>query len=216
MDNRKVNYYEPCDKAIRLMNRFNLEAFGRMKLAKWDEVNIIRTVISTYNESIEYARRRYLEVAIGAYIMAMEMCGVRKTEAEWRSKGAITAEWINRILVDVDFITLYRFDTEAERKAYKLAETLEVTPEKAKEIDKALRYWSQQLGQYAINVTDYAVIQAFEDCGIQYVMWVSEKDGRTCGKCITYDENIYKVKEVPVKPHWGCRCRLVPVKDPAK
>ena len=213
MDADRVDVYAACDKAIKAMDRENLEAFGRLKMAKFDELNIIRTVKSVYTASAKRAKKRYYEVAFEAYLIAMAMCEEEPKKAHVMAEKAITEVWIEKILADTDFVTLYRFDTEMERKAYRLAEALEVSNERDFEINKALRFWSQQLGQYAINMTDYAVLQAFADAGVEKVMWVSEHDNRVCNECHSYDGQVFEIDELPVKPHWGCRCHYIPVLD---
>lgn len=207
-----MNVYSACDKAIKAMNRENLEAFTRLKGMKFDELNIIRSVKSTYQESAKRARKRYYEVAFEAYLIGMSMCGMDAAEAHQMAEKAITPEWIGKILSEVDFMTLYRFDTETERKLYRLAEALEVTEERAREIDKALKAWSQQVGQYAINVTDYAVVDAFLDAGVKEVVWDSEDDDKTCHACAALDGQTFSIDEIPRKPHPGCRCGIRPVK----
>lgn len=202
-------YYEACDKAISAMNKENVEAFGRLKLADWDQVNVIRTVVTVYRTSMRKARKRYLKVARYGYLYGMYLCGLeRDTKA---AEKAITEKWVDRVLTETDFVTMYRFNNEAERKAYKLAETLEVSPDRNREIDKALRYWSQQLGQFAINMTDYAILQAFEDAGVDEAIWDTVKDERRCHACRELDGKRFKLDDVPPKPHIGCRCHLIPV-----
>ena len=41
---KEADIYSAADKAIKAMDRENVEAFGRLKMTKWDEVKIIRTV----------------------------------------------------------------------------------------------------------------------------------------------------------------------------
>lgn len=211
MSPEKVNYYEACDRAIRQMNRENVELFGRLKLAKFDEVSVIKTVVGIYEQSMKRARKKYFEIAFEAYILGLMMCEVESKKAHKMAEKAITMSWVDKVLSQTDFVTLYRFYSETERKAYKLAETLEATTAKNREIDKALRYWSQQLGQYAINVTDYAVVQAFRDAGVAMLQWVSEKDNRVCNECYALNGQVFLTDEVPRKPHWGCRCTFRPV-----
>ena len=208
-----VKIYSACDRAIREMDRENVEAFGRLKMADWDEVNVIRTVKAVYRTAQKRARKRYYEVGFEAYLLAMAMCGAEPGKAHQMAEKAITEEWVDSVLTETDPLTLYRFDSEAERKAYRLAEALEIAQDRNREIDKALRYWSQQLAQYAINVTDYAAIQAFKDYGIRKVRWVSEQDGRECSKCHGLDEQVFDIDDIPVKPHLKCRCRLMPAKE---
>ena len=205
-----IKIYAACDKAIMAMDRENLEAFGRLKMTKFDEVNIIRTAKAVYTASAKRAKKRYYEVAFEAYLLGLAMCGVKAEKAQRMAEKAITNEWVKSVLDETDLVTLYKFDPEAERKAYRLAEALEVSQDRDYEINKALRFWSQQLGQYAINFTDYAVIQAFEDTGIEEAEWVSQGDSKVCNECHAYDGQTFKLAEIPVK-HWGCRCWLRPV-----
>mgnify|MGYP007013918996 CR=1 FL=1 len=176
MDVRKVDYYGACDEAIRSMNRSNLEAFGRLKLAKWDELNIIREVKAVYRRSAQEAKKRYYEVAFEAYLLMCHLCDIDPRKAQKMADKAITNDWIDGVLTDTDLVTMYRFDAETDRKAYRLAEALEVAQDRDTEINKALRYWSQQLGQYAINMTDYAMVQAMQDAGVEWAEWVTMKD----------------------------------------
>ena len=211
MNPKQVNVYAACDKAIKAMDRLNVELFGQLRMAKWDELNVIKTVRNVYNKSYAQARKRYYEVAFEAYLIYLAMCRIEAKKAHQMAEKAITEKWVDKVLSETDLVTLYRFDSEMERKIYRLAEALEAAQDREAEIKKALRYWSQQVGQYFINVTDYAGVQAFEDAGIEKVMWVTEKDDRVCTECRPRDGRIYALDEVPVKPHWGCRCRLIPV-----
>lgn len=210
---KDINVYSACDKAIKAMNRENLEAFTKLKGTRFEGLSVIRTVLNVYTAAKRTAAKRYYEVAFEAYLLGLAMCDVEPKKAQKMAENAITDEWIEQILTEPDFMTLYRFDTETERKAYRLAEALEVAQNREKEIDKALKLWSQQLGQYAINVTDYAILDAFLDAGVKKVMWVSEKDQRVCGDCYSMDKKVYSIDEIPLKPHPGCRCRIVPVKE---
>lgn len=206
----KIYLYEPCDKAIQAMNRENVEAFGKLKMAKWDEIHIIRTVAAVYSNSHKRARKRYYEVAFEAYVLAMMLCNEKPREAHEMAEKAITEKFVDEILAQTDPVTLYRFDTETERKAYRLAEALEVSNDRNREIDRALKEWSRQLGQYAINVTDYAALQAYKDYGIKRVEWVTRQDERVCHECRSLDGQVFDIDDVPTKPHYGCRCGLVP------
>ena len=213
MDARKVDIYKACDAAIKAMNRDNVKAFGKLKLADWDEIHLIRTVTAVYRTSARRARQRYYEVAFEAYILAMLLCGETMEKAQEKAEKGITGAFVDQLLEDVDPVTGYSFQRETERKAQRLAEALEAKEDKNAEIDKALRYWSQQLGQYAINFTDYAVQQAFMDAGVAKAEWLTQRDGRVCLECHERDGMIYRIDEIPPKPHWGCRCRLRPVRE---
>ena len=207
-----VNVYAAADRAIKSMNREILRYFGQLKLADWDEVHVIRTVKAVYRKSTRKARARYYEVAFEAYLLGLELCGYDRKRAYGLAEKAITVEWVDRVMSEPNPVTGYRFDTEAERKAERLAETLEVAAKRNVEIDKAIRYWSQQCGQFAINVTDYAMVEAFEDAGIEFVRWITQKDERVCRECGPRDEVIFAIDEIPTK-HYRCRCWLKPVRN---
>ena len=55
------------------------------------------------------------------------------------------------------------------------------------------------------------MIQAFKDAGIEMVEWIAVMDGRECHECHAYNGQVFRIDEIPRKPHWGCRCRLRPV-----
>lgn len=205
------NIYDRCDKAIREMNRIILRDFGKIRLAKWDEIHIIREVTAVYQEELKRAKQRFYEIAFEAYLIIMAECGIVPMKAQRMAEKAITSEWVDEVIEQTDPVTLYRFDTETERKAQRLIEALSATEQRSAEIDKAIREWSKQIGQYAINFTDYAALQAFMDAGVMELQWVTAKDERVCHKCHALDGRIFPVDEVPRKPHWGCRCFWIPV-----
>lgn len=213
MNADRVSLYQACDTAIRAMNREIVSAFGKLKLAKWDDVSIIRTVKTMYHTSERRARKRYYEVAFEAYVLAMILCGESADKAHSEAEKAITNDWIDMVLTVPDPVTKYAFRPEVDRKVYRLAEALEVSPDREKEIDRAERDWSRQLGQYAIIFTDEAIVQAYRDAGVERVVWDTEDDPKTCHSCIAYHGREYPIDEIPPKPHYGCRCRILPVID---
>lgn len=206
MADRTETVYDACDRAIKAMNRESLKEFGRLKLANWDQLNVIREVTRVYERSRKRARQKYYEIAFEVYVLVLMWCEIDAKKAHSMAEKAITDEWVDQILEDADPLTLYSFDAEKDRKAQRLIEALGVTSQKDLEIDKALKLWSRQLGQYAINFTDYAAMQAFEDADIEAVEWVTQKDERVCNECGPLDGKVFLLSEVPLKPHWGCRC----------
>lgn len=228
MASKEKDIYGPCDRAIQRMNRENLRDFSRMKMAKWDQVNVIRTVKETYSRAQKRAQNEYVQVAYEAYMIMAAMCDMDPKEAKKKARAVITAVWVEQFLDEPDPVTLYAFNAETERKAQRLAETiagvLEVRNGSGKvparfttvdaEIDKALRDWTRQTGQYAIEVTDAAAVQAMQDAGVDGAIWMTERDGRVCSDCHQLDGVWFPLDEVPVKPHYGCRCRLIPAAEP--
>ena len=212
---REVNYYEAADKAIAQMDRENLRAFGRLKLAKFEELQVIRTITQTYLDQAKKAKKRYYGIAIEAYLLGLFLCGVKLDQKAHRdAEKAITMEWVEELLEEVEPTAMYQFDREADRKAQRLIEILTVAEDRGKEIDKALKAWTKQLAWFAIVVTDAAVVQAMEDAGIEGGFWITERDQRGWGDCHQLDGRWFQLEEVPRKPHIGCRCRLQPARKP--
>lgn len=209
----KYDVYGPADDAIKRMNRRNLKAFDRLRLMKNDEINLIREVSKVYRESAKYARQCYYEIAVQVYIVAAILGHMTNAEATKEVDDDITLDWVDEMLEETDFVTLYRFDRETERKAQRLAETLSATDKWNDEIDKALRYWTLQVGQYAINVTDRARLEAFMRAGVKRVKWNTEKDERVCAECHKMDGKVFDIEDAPPKMHINCRCFYTPVFD---
>ena len=192
------------------MNRQNLKAFGKLKLAKWDSINLVSAVGKTYDESVRMVRQQYRKVGRKAMADAM-------TEADWNiavaeeiAEDTITSMWIEGFLSEVDEVALYSFLPETERKKQRLIETLSVAHNRNYEIDKALRYWTGQIGQFAISVVDESRIEGFRKAGVKRVRWMTQRDERVCEECMARDGKVYDIDKIPTKPHYGDRCYLVP------
>ena len=208
-----MDIYGEADKAIRQMNRRNLKAFDRLRLMRNDAINLIRVVSSVYRQSAKEARNHYYEIAVEAYIVALIQAHVTNAEATKWADEDISLDWVDEYLEETDFVTLYRFNTETERKAQRLAEALSATDHWNDEIDRALRYWTLQVGQYAINVTDRARLEAFKRAGVEKVMWNTEKDERVCKTCHALDGKVFEIENAPGKSHLRCRCWYSIVND---
>ena len=192
--------YEYTDVIIRYLNKRFIEVFHRLKsLVSFDELNVLQSTRLIYDELMQITEEKLLELAVYYYNGTVK-----------NPKTNIDREWLYLILDDYDPITKYVFLHEVERKRARLAESILASQNKSKEIDTALRYWSAMVTQYAIEVTDEAVKQAYVDDGVEMVMWVSMLDDRRCKECEKREGKVYDISNVPPKPHIGCRCYLVP------
>ena len=192
--------YEYTDVIIRYLNKRFIEVFHRLKsLVSFDELNVLQSTRLIYDELMQITEEKLLELAVYYYNGTVK-----------NPKTNIDREWLYLILDDYDPITKYVFLHEVERKRARLAESILASQNKSKEIDTALRYWSAMVAQYAIEVTDEAVKQAYVDDGVEMVMWVSMLDDRRCKECEKREGKVYDISNVPPKPHIGCRCYLVP------
>lgn len=190
--------YDFADKAIRDMNKRNLRAFDGLKLLKFDELNVMRTVKKVYADSIKLALKRYLQIALDAYHRA-------------KGKKKIDRDWILDMLEEYDPVTMYLYMPEAERKRDRTAEAILSTSDKNEAVDRALKLWTLQNTHYAEKSVDEATLKAYRDNGVKKVRWVTAEDERVCEECQARDGKIYPIDKLPPKPHYRCRCTYEPV-----
>lgn len=191
--------YEYTDVIIRYLNKRFIEVFRRLKsLVSFDELNVLQSTQLIYDELLIITEEKLLDLAVYYYNSTVK-----------NAKTQIDRDWLYLLLNDYDPITKYVFMHEVERKRARLVESM-IATKNPKEIDTALRYWSAMVTQYAIEVTDAAVKQAYIDDGIELVVWVTILDDRRCKECEKREGKVYDIKDVPPKPHIGCRCYIVP------
>lgn len=165
-----------------------------------DELNVINTSKELYKKLDEMNRETYLRVAKTAY-----------KEQTGEDKKKINAKWVLAFLTAYDAITRYVYVNEIDRKQSRFIEAYLATRKKNLETQKAFRYWWQQTEQYAIEITDGAVLDAYADMGYTEVEWMTEEDDRVCEVCRSRDGKKYPIDNIPDKPHYNCRCWFKPV-----
>lgn len=192
--------YEYTDKVIRYMRKKFIRLFDSFRgNIAFDELNVISSSKSLYEELEEITEESLLMIAKRAY-----------TANGGKSDKVITSAWLLEWLNDYNPVTKYVYMHEVERKCSRFAESIIASDNPSAEIDIALRYWSNMVSQYAIDITDKAVEQAYVDNDVEKVVWVTVKDERRCRECRERDGKIYDIAKLPPKPHLGCRCYILP------
>lgn len=193
--------YEYADKIVSYLNGRFIEMFGKLKvLSSFDELNMLQSVKSLYQELDALVREYLYLIAVTAY-----------ENAEGEDLSTITEQWLlDMVLEYYDSVTKYVYANEVDRKCSRLYESLVASNNKSAEVDRALRYWSAMVSQYAITTTDAATLQAYKDSGVSKVKWVTVKDSRRCKECLNREGKIYSIDNIPPKPHIGCRCYVEP------
>lgn len=126
--------------------------------------------------------------------------------------------WIEEFFDEYNPVTKYVFSNEIGRKESRLFESLVATMDSSN-IHKMQSYKTaenllvRQVKQYSIDLEDSIAMQVFKDLKVKRVMWVTEKDHKTCGDCSELDGEIFDIKDAPPKLHPNCRCYYVPVKE---
>lgn len=197
--------YELTDRTIQRINERISRKFAviRRKLTSFDEINILR-----------YAREAYRELYAEFEEMLLVLAEDTYSRMNGGNKNRINLEWIRSELDSIDPAAKYRFSSEIERMAERLAEMVESTdtPTK-KDFDTEMKKLSLVVGQEAIFITDEALKQAYKDSKVKKVRWMTVHDEKRCGYCWSLNGRIFPIDEVPDKPHRNCRCWIVAVKE---
>lgn len=192
--------YEYTDKIIRYLRKRFIRLFDSFRGGiSFDELNVISSSKSLYEELEQITEESLLRLAKRAY-----------TANGGKSDKVITTAWLLGWLNDYNPVTKYVYMHEIERKCSRFAESILASNNPSAEIDVALRYWSNMVTQYAVDITDKAALQAYTDNDVEKVIWVTIKDERRCKACRERDGKIYDIAKVPPKSHLGCRCYLLP------
>ena len=197
--------YEFADKTIKYLNKRYIEIFRKLKrnvrsLAKLDEVTTLGYVTETYKQLNEITTPMLIEIAKRAYKDA-------------NPDGTLYDMWVLGYLDAFNPTSTYIYTKEAERKKFRTYEAIMSRNAAAKSFDVAMRYWAQMVAEYAIEITDAATLQAYRDIGIKKIIWFTEEDDKVCHICRERQGKVYDIDKIPPKPHWGCRCYYIPVKQ---
>ena len=209
--------YRYLDKLLEAEKKKIRSAFNRVSVMGFDELNVIntrKTTASMYDRFLEENEALYLKAAKDAYQRA-----VKKARAEDFSgkEAEVDGEWLAGLLAAYNLVTGYLYGKEADRKRMRLNEQILTAREYGSRdmfgdsLRRAANLWWTQTTQYGISSVDEATIKGFTDMGVERVRWIAADDERTCPTCGARDNKIYKIADLPPKPHYGCRCYIVPV-----
>lgn len=195
------NRYEYTDKVVKSLIKRYTRLFGNAKsdLLNMDEINVLGYAKTLYRKAEKITEEAFLLIAQKAYHDFVS-----------EEKRKIDKQWVTDKLSDYDPVTMYVYLHEVDRKRAKFEEAVIASANRAKEVDKGLRLWSMMVKQYADEITDEAVLEAFEDDGIRKVVWITVNDEVRCSECKKRHNKVYDITDVPPKPHPNCRCILLP------
>ena len=214
-----MNPYTYADSEIARMRTFvNAEFHNAVNELPFDEMNVAKVkkrAKRLFSRLADRNREACERIAKRAYEEA-----VREAE-EARFSPVSVDEKIGSLLALALFrgyhpVTEYVYNNEVIRKRDRFTESVSSARNRnavRNAYDKATRLWFGQSRQYADLAVDVAREEAFRDAGVRRVRWIAILDKKTCAKCKERDGKIYLLSEVPDKPHRGCRCYTIPVKD---
>lgn len=204
--------YKLLDKLLADEMKRIRASFNKIGVMGFDELNVVNTRKATrkmYDGFLKDNETIYLKVAKDAYKKATE--GSEKTE--------INREWLVGVLAGYNLVTGYLYNKEAERKRLRLNEHILTAREYGNRqmlqdsLRRSANLWWTQTSQYGISVVDEATLKGFRDMGVKRVQWIAADDEKTCTTCGARDNKVYHINRIPPKPHYGCRCYVIPVKE---
>ena len=180
----------------------------------FDELNILETrkrVNEMYQRLDSMVRREYRRICQRAYLDGCRDCGHPADDFD-------TFGFVVTMLRAYDPLSEFVYTREWTRKRDRLFESIIATErgnqEMRRNLKRGLDVLSNQVRQYADEITIKARLEAFKRSGIQYVRWIAEKDDKTCETCWDRDKVIYPMDQFPMLPaHWHCRCHCMPATE---
>lgn len=198
---KMVDIYDRADKVAEYLTKQYVREFSKNKnIMSFDAVNVIKKSKKLYEWLDKITREAYLLLARAIY-------------SDYTEDDDLPGMWLSGLLDDYDPVTKYVYTNEWERKRQRFAESVIASDDKPFDYGTALRLLTQQGTQYTITVADRAQLDAYKKLGVKKVRWDSENDTRVCHECHSRHNKVYPIDKVPPKPHYGCRCHLIPVEE---
>lgn len=211
--------YKRTDRAIRALNKRYIQLFEQLRgLMAFDELNVLGKVKQIYTELASVTEDTYVTLMGQVYddMWVWLIANGWAEEADKPSRSPFTRSSVRAILEQYDPVTKYVYKHEIERKQARCAESIISSAnaaERGAQIDTAMRLFAKMAAQYAVELTDESMLQAYRDANVDQVIWVTVKDERRCKVCRDRDGRVYPVNAVPPKPHYNCRCYLLPYRS---
>lgn len=210
--------YKHLDSLLEAEKKRIRAEFNHLSVTGFDELNVVSTRKTTqemYDRFMRDNETMYLKAAKNAYRKAVKAA---KAEGFSGDETEVSGDWLVGVLAGYNLVTGYLYDKEADRKRLRLNEQILTAREYnnrtmyQESLRKAANLWYTQTVQYGISAVDEATIKGFKDMGVKEVRWIAADDEKTCPTCGARDNKVYRLNKIPPKPHYGCRCYVVPVK----
>lgn len=210
--------YRLADKLLEQLKKLIRREFNRLGIIGFDELNASRVSKETtelFDRLLRENKRLYLKVAQKAYEDAVSAAVAAGYENPGGNK--IDEAWVIVLLGAYNFVSGYLYESEAERKRLRLAEQMMTAREYLNRtlyndsVRRSANLWWTQASHYMLEAVDNATLDGYKDSGVEKVEWHTNIDGRECKVCRERNGKIYKIDNVPPKPHRNCRCHCVPV-----
>lgn len=211
--------YEYLDSLLEAEKKKVRTEFNHLGVMGFDELNVVNTRKTTqemFDRFLSANEAMYLKAAKNAYKKSVKTA---KTAGYSGEEENVDSAWVLAMLGGYNLVTGYLYDKEADRKRLRLNEQILTAREYnnremyQESLRRTANLWWTQTAQYAISAVDEATIKGFKDMGVKEVRWIAADDEKTCPTCGERDNKIYKLNKIPPKPHYGCRCYVVPAME---
>lgn len=119
-------------------------------------------------------------------------------------------EAVMKFLETSNPITKYIFKEEFDRKRAYLLEALTVKDADVQlEATRSAIRLNRIIKEFAVQIADMATLKKYKKDGVKKVKW-QVLDTKACDKCKALDGKVFKIEELPIKPHINCRCWIIP------
>jgi SPP1 gp7 family putative phage head morphogenesis protein len=205
--------YRYLDKLLAEAKKKVRTEFNRMSVMGFDELNVVNTRKATeamFDRLLADNEAMYTRVVKDAYAKATK---------GGKDKSEIGSSFVESVLLGYNLVTGYLYEKEAERKRLRLTEQILTAREYGDRqmyqdsLRRTANLWWTQTAQYGIDMVDKATLKGYRDMGVRFVQWIAADDDKTCETCNGRDGRVYKITAIPSKPHYGCRCYVVPVNE---
>lgn len=208
--------YRLADKALSALNKRTILLFNRAKhslqISGFDELSVYSQLEALYKSLNRENEEKFRELYATRY---REMyLYLKRSWPDDDEVDDLAEIYLALLLTEPNEITRYAYDAEVLRKRDRAIEAINSAPNRADkdyELEKAMRYWSQQTGFYIDIIADEAALQAMKDCGVKKVRWHTQEDNKVCDDCEPRNNRVYDIDKVPPKEHPRCRCWLEPI-----
>lgn len=208
--------YRLADKALSALNKRTILLFNRAKhslqISGFDELSVYSQLEVLYKSLNRENEEKFRDLYATRY---REMyLYLKKSWPDDDEVDDLAEIYLALLLTEPNEITRYAYDAEVLRKRDRAIEAINSAPskpEKDYELEKAMRFWSQQTGFYIDIIADEAALQAMKDCGVKKVRWHTQEDNKVCDDCEPRNNRVYDIDKVPPKEHPRCRCWLEPI-----
>ena len=187
--------YSKTDKTIAYLNKQYAKLFRR--LTSFDELNVINVSHEIYDEVLKMVERESTRLVKSVYDSYREGGSIPIADA---------TAFVVALMASYNPVTKEIYKNELERKRAKFAEGVIASDTPMEEIELAKRLLAALNKQFEDDVTFDAVIQAYEDDGVEEVRWITAVDDKRCKECKSRHHKIYPIHKIPPKPHRHCRC----------